>query len=198
LNAKDKQFLQNSKLSLGGEVLDRALSLCYLYTQNKLLYNHSKEISARDTALNKTNKLLEMIIQRGPKTFESFSTSLREGMWVIQKLKMSREEAYWALPSEDRKIGLPSHVFNSSGSNRQLINLKQQGSPEWKSVILVLGLQQTKIYRGRADHEHSVRHQVKEGLLNWKQHFGKPSIFKNLHDLRAAKDNPSILLNMLE
>ncbi|KAL4686759.1 hypothetical protein H8957_017761, partial [Semnopithecus entellus] len=179
-----KQVLCLLCLQPGAEALVEGLVLQYLYQEGNLTENHIQEIKDQATSLKKT-LLLDSLLSRGPKAFDTSLDFLQEFLWVREKLEKAREKAMTELPAGDTMTGIPSHII-SSPSNWQINQLAQRLGPKWKPVVLSLVLFETDIYCCKANHLHNVHLQVVEAFVCWWQRFGKQATFQSLHNRLQA------------
>lgn len=108
-------------LQLGAEALVEGLVLQYLYQEGILTENHVQEIKDQATSFKKI-LLLDSLLSRGPKAFDTSLDFLQEFSWVKKKLEKAREKAMTELPAGNTMTGNPSHIISSPLISPSLIS----------------------------------------------------------------------------
>ncbi|XP_065124623.1 death domain-containing protein CRADD isoform X1 [Paramisgurnus dabryanus] len=214
MDPKHKKLLRSLRLHLADELLVGDTIVQYLYQEEILTQSQLEDIQSESSNRDKALKLLDILPTRGVSAFHHFISSLeKEFPWIKDTLlqKLSEEESdppppftgdavvYMCERARERypieiQCGVPDHILLTVPTTQHLNRLAEYLGPEWKSVLLDLGLSSADLYRCCADHPFAVQSQVLTGLVMWTQRNGrKATVQRLLQSLQTADVPPSVL-----
>ncbi|KAI7791763.1 death domain-containing protein CRADD [Triplophysa rosa] len=196
MDPKHKKLLRSQRLQLADEILVDDAIVQYLYQEDILTLSHLEEIQCESSNRRKVFKLLDILPTRGSRAFHHFIKSLeKEFPWIKDSLlQLCDEKDSEHPPPFTGQCGLPDHILSTVPTTQHLNHLAACLGPEWKSVLLDLGLSSADLYRCCADHPLSIQSQVLAGLVMWTQRNGrKATVQRLLQSLQAADIPPSVL-----
>ncbi|XP_065124624.1 death domain-containing protein CRADD isoform X2 [Paramisgurnus dabryanus] len=196
MDPKHKKLLRSLRLHLADELLVGDTIVQYLYQEEILTQSQLEDIQSESSNRDKALKLLDILPTRGVSAFHHFISSLeKEFPWIKDTLlqKLSEEESD-PPPPFTVQCGVPDHILLTVPTTQHLNRLAEYLGPEWKSVLLDLGLSSADLYRCCADHPFAVQSQVLTGLVMWTQRNGrKATVQRLLQSLQTADVPPSVL-----
>ncbi|XP_051547431.1 death domain-containing protein CRADD-like [Myxocyprinus asiaticus] len=196
MDPKHRQLLRSQRLQLADELLVDDMIIQYLYQEEILTESHLEDIHTESSNRKKVLKLLDILPTRGPHAFHHFIQSLeKEFPWIkdtlLQRLCAEDSESP---PPFTVQCGVPDHILLTVPTTMHLNQLAARLGPEWRSVLLDLGLSSADLYRCCADHQLAVQSQVLAGLVMWTQRNGREATVQRLlQSLKTADVPPSVI-----
>ncbi|XP_034019471.1 death domain-containing protein CRADD [Thalassophryne amazonica] len=195
MDPRHRQVLRTHRLELSDQLLVSDSIVPFLYQEEILTQDHVEDIESQTTNRRKVLRLLDLLPSRGPHAFQTFLRSLdSEFSWLREKLVQETHLEQTHGPSPTDCCCLSEAVLQKVPSDQELSRLASLLGPEWKSVLLDLGLSVEAVFRCRADHAFSFHEQALAGLVQWRRSEGKKATVQRLvQSLQAAGLHASLL-----
>ncbi|TRY90598.1 hypothetical protein DNTS_034644 [Danionella cerebrum] len=200
MDPKHKTLLRSQRLFLAEELLVDDTIIQYLYQEEVFTQGHLEEILCESSNMKRALKLLDILPTRGPRAFQHFLRAVEADFpWIKARLlQLSEEESSPPLPPPfTEQCGVPDHILPTVPSTQHLNQLSARLGPEWKCLLLDLGLSYSDVYRCSAEHPLSVQSQVLAGLVIWRQRNGREATVRRLLQSLQAADVPPANLHQL-
>uniref|UniRef100_A0A3P9H2N6 CASP2 and RIPK1 domain containing adaptor with death domain n=1 Tax=Oryzias latipes TaxID=8090 RepID=A0A3P9H2N6_ORYLA len=167
-----------------------------LFQEGVLTHAHVEDIESEPTDTRKSQKLLDILPNRGPRAFPAFMQSLADFSWIrdrlVHELRTEPE------PRAADACGLSDSVLERVLSDQELCRLSFRLGAEWEAMLMDLGLPAEAVFRCRSDHSLSTQAAALSGLVLWRRSGGRSATARRLlQSLQAAGVHESVLGEVL-
>ncbi|KAF6738417.1 Death domain-containing protein CRADD [Oryzias melastigma] len=191
-----RAVLRKLRAELCSQLLVSESILPVLFQEGVLTHAHVEDIESEPTDTRKSQKLLDILPNRGPGAFPAFMRSLADFSWIRDRLLHELQ----AEP-EPRTAGschLSDSVLQRVLSDQELCRLSFRIGAEWEVVLKDLGLSAEAVFRCRSDHSLSTQAAALSGLVLWRRSGGRSATARRLlESLTAAGVHESVLEEVL-
>eukprot|EP00058_Branchiostoma_floridae_P016246 XP_002601734.1 hypothetical protein BRAFLDRAFT_215159 [Branchiostoma floridae] len=161
----------------------------HLIQEDILDFTDIELVRAQSVTKLQVEKLLAILLTRGPRAFGVFLESLEERYsWLYKDLKKADEE----MNLQDSARG------KETLTEKELNKLADKLGSEWEKLAIELDFKKSELYKFKEDNKNNVHAQIFDMLCKWKERQGRKATVGNLihsmHEVSIGEDVYKFLL----